>query len=66
MRERKPCDGTWQDYLRHRHHEEKACKASLKAWAQRQKGVRRRLKREKLEARAAVVAAAREAGTPNE
>lgn len=40
---RKDCDGTWQDYLRHRNHEEVPCPASKRAWATRQRGVRARL-----------------------
>lgn len=66
MRRRKPCDGTWQDYLRHRNAQEDACKASKAAWAKRQKGVRKRLKREKLEARAAELRQARLAQNPEE
>ena len=53
MKELKPCDGSWQDYLRHRDRMEDACDASKRAWAVRQRGVRRRLQREKLEHRIA-------------
>lgn len=48
MPERKPCDGSHNDYLRHRHHGEEPCRASKQAWALRQRDVRRRLKAEKL------------------
>jgi hypothetical protein len=29
--ETKPCDGTWQDYHRHKRRKEKACAASMAA-----------------------------------
>lgn len=31
MRAPKPCDGTWQDYHRHKRRGEKACAESMKA-----------------------------------
>ena len=40
----KPCDGTPADYMRHRRRDEEPCKASKRAWADRQKVVRRRLR----------------------
>lgn len=46
--ELKPCDGSWQDYLRHRDRNETPCRESKRAWAERQRGVRRRIKAEKL------------------
>lgn len=48
MPERKPCDGSHNDYLRHRYYNEEPCRASKQAWALRQRDVRRRLKAEKL------------------
>ena len=41
---RLPCDGTWQDYKRHRNRGEDACQESKKAWRKRQRAVRQRLK----------------------
>lgn len=41
----KPCDGTWQDYKRHNRRGEEPCKDSKRAWADRQKQVRARLRR---------------------
>lgn len=34
---RYPCDGTWQDYHRHRRAKEEPCRASKRAWADRAK-----------------------------
>ena len=40
----KPCDGTAACYMRHRRRDEEPCKASLRAWADRQKKVNARLR----------------------
>ena len=41
----KECDGTWQAYRRHIRAGDEPCKASKRAWSDRQKGVRARLRR---------------------
>lgn len=50
MKERKACDGTWQDYLRHRRHGETACNLSRISWARRQRRVRSEVQRRKANA----------------
>jgi hypothetical protein len=44
-RKLKPCDGSVQCYQRHLRRGEQPCKPSLRAWADRQKTVRARLRR---------------------
>jgi hypothetical protein len=41
----KPCDGTAQAYQRHKRRGEDPCRESKRAWADRQKLVRARLRR---------------------